>query len=146
MYRKNLKTSLIASTITTATPSIAHRTTRDDRAIIRRHRSSTAMGLALRAALWGGTAVALAAPAAANPAGGSVVAGTATITQPKPNVTQVNQSTGSAIINWQSFNVGASETTIFQQPSATSVTLNRVIGPDPSVIAGHIEANGRVVL
>ena len=34
----------------------------------------------------------------------------------------------------------------FQQPSASAVALNRVIGPNPSQIAGRIDANGQVVL
>ncbi len=35
----------------------------------------------------------------------------------------------SAVINWQSFSIGPNETTIYQQPSASSISLNRVIGP-----------------
>ena len=34
----------------------------------------------------------------------------------------------------------------FHQPSTSSVTLNRVVGPNPSQIAGRIDANGQVVL
>ncbi|MCX7171250.1 MAG: MBG domain-containing protein [Proteobacteria bacterium] len=51
-----------------------------------------------------------------------------------------------AIINWQGFSIGASETTRFIQQSAASSVLNRVIGPDPSVILGTLTSNGRVFL
>lgn len=51
-----------------------------------------------------------------------------------------------AIIHWQGFSIGASETTRFIQQSAASSVLNRVIGPDSSVILGTLTLNGRVFL
>ncbi|MHB8167982.1 MAG: two-partner secretion domain-containing protein, partial [Sulfuricella sp.] len=51
-----------------------------------------------------------------------------------------------AIINWQGFSIGASETTRFIQQSAASSVLNRVIGANPSVILGTLTSNGRVFL
>ena len=84
-------------------------------------------------------------PANAQPQGGKVVAGKASISQ-TATVTTVDQSSALAAVNWQSFNVGSAETVIFQQPSASAITLNRVVGPDPSLIAGHIVANGNIVL
>ena len=81
----------------------------------------------------------------ARPAGASVVAGAATIAQ-SATVTTVDQSTPRAAINWQSFNVGSRQTVQFDQPSSSAVALNRVIGPNPSQIAGRIDANGQVVL
>ena len=59
---------------------------------------------------------------------------------------QVRQTSDRAAINWQSFNVGSNASVNFQQPSAASWTLNRVTGPDPSVIAGRMTANGGVAL
>lgn len=79
------------------------------------------------------------------PTGGVVVGGAATIAN-TPNTTQINQSTNRAIINWQSFSVGQNQAVNFQQPSSQSLTLNRVTGPDMSVIAGHITANGGIAL
>ena len=87
------------------------------------------------------------APAAAGPEGGSVVGGAATIQgQGGPAVT-VNQSSNSAIINWNTFNIGAKESVTFNQPSSSSVALNRVTGGlGPSQILGTLTANGRIFL
>lgn len=83
----------------------------------------------------------------ANPQGGQVVGGSATISTPTPNTTQINQATDKAIINWQSYNVGHNEQVIYQQPNASSIALNR-IDPNqgPSSIFGMIKANGQVWL
>jgi filamentous hemagglutinin family protein len=52
---------------------------------------------------------------------------------------------GPAIINWNTFNVRANESIRFNQPSASSVALNRVTGGlGPSEIMGTLTANGRV--
>jgi filamentous hemagglutinin family protein len=85
--------------------------------------------------------------ALANPLGGQVVGGTATIGgQGTPQVT-VNQGSQRAIINWNTFNIGAGEKTRFVQPGIDAVALNRVTGNQgPSTILGTIEANGRVFL
>jgi filamentous hemagglutinin family protein len=82
----------------------------------------------------------------ANPTGGVVTAGDATISQ-TATTTQINQSSDKAIINWNSFNIGANEATHFQQPNANSITLNR-INPDQgaSQIFGQLTSNGRIVL
>ena len=84
-------------------------------------------------------------PAAGGPAGGTVVGGAATIQgQGGPAVT-VNQSSSSAIINWNTFNIGVRESVRFNQPGASSVVLNRVTGGlGPSEILGTLTANGRV--
>ena len=74
-----------------------------------------------------------------------MVAGAAAISQTANN-TAINQSTQRAAVNWQSFDVGSQQRVTFNQPSAQLVTLNRVTGPDPSRIAGRIDANGQVVL
>lgn len=84
-------------------------------------------------------------PAPAAPRGGSVVEGSATISQSGP-VTNIDQSTNRAVIDWLGFSIGAGETVNFHQPTNLSVTLNRVIGNESSVIAGALNANGRVFL
>ena len=58
----------------------------------------------------------------------------------------INQSSASAFINWQSFNIGIGQTTTFNQPSASSVTWNYISDPSASSINGNINANGYVVL
>ncbi|HKM64408.1 MAG TPA: filamentous hemagglutinin N-terminal domain-containing protein, partial [Acidisphaera sp.] len=83
--------------------------------------------------------------AGARPQGGQVVAGSASIST-TPSTTTIDQTTQRAAINWNSFNVGSQQTVTFEQPSASSMTLNRVSGPDPSKIAGHIDANGGIVI
>src|SRR5579859_591381 len=111
----------------------------------------TARSLLFGTALQTSLAVALALPAHAQPApnarptGGVVVGGSASISQ-TANSTAINQASQRAAVNWQSFNVGSQQSVNFNQPSASAVTLNRVVGPDPSQIAGRINANGQVVL
>ena len=61
------------------------------------------------------------------------------------NLLQITNSPN-AIINWQSFSIGANEITRFVQGSASSAVLNRVAGPDPSSILGALQSNGRVFL
>ncbi|MGN6698042.1 MAG: two-partner secretion domain-containing protein, partial [Thermomicrobiales bacterium] len=81
----------------------------------------------------------------ARPAGGTVVAGSAAISRSATN-TQVTQSSQRAAIDWRSFDVGSRQSVTFAQPSSSAVALNRVTGPDPSQIAGRIDANGQFVL
>ncbi|HEV2333832.1 MAG TPA: filamentous hemagglutinin N-terminal domain-containing protein, partial [Gammaproteobacteria bacterium] len=84
--------------------------------------------------------------ALANPTGGQVVGGTATISTPSANGTVINQGSQRAVINWQQFSVGANQYVQFVQPSSSAVVLNRVIGSNPSSIFGNITANGQVFL
>jgi len=99
-----------------------------------------------RTLLAGASAISLASLALAGPEGGNVVAGSATISAPTATQTQINQSTDKAIINWNSFNVGSNESAVFNQPNASSVTLNRIFDQNASVIAGQVSANGRLIL
>lgn len=87
----------------------------------------------------------LAASCWANPAGGDVTAGQAAIQQANGQMT-ITQSTDRAIIQWQSFSIGSGESVRFIQPGALSAILNRVVGVDPSVILGALQANGQVFL
>jgi filamentous hemagglutinin family protein len=83
--------------------------------------------------------------ARANPVGGTVVQGSASFNTSGSQFT-INQSSSSAFINWQSFNLVAGETTTFVQPSSSSVTWNYINDPSASSINGNINANGYVVL
>jgi filamentous hemagglutinin family protein len=84
-------------------------------------------------------------PLMGNPTGGAVVAGAATIGPAGATLT-INQSTQSAIINWQSFSIANGETTKFIVPNSGSETLNRVVGGNPSAIYGSLQSNGIVYL
>ena len=106
---------------------------------------------AVLSALFGGLLSAAAAqaqtspPVNALPTGGHVSAGQAAISQNGAHMV-IQQGSDRAAINWQTFNVGKDAHVQFQQPSAASVTLNRVMSADPSQIFGRISANGQVVL
>ncbi|HSW13454.1 MAG TPA: filamentous hemagglutinin N-terminal domain-containing protein, partial [Solimonas sp.] len=82
----------------------------------------------------------------ASPSGGQVIAGQAGIGHPTANGTVINQTSASAVINWQQFSVGSSEYVVFNQPSASAAVLNRVVGGHASEILGNLSANGRVFL
>jgi filamentous hemagglutinin family protein len=81
----------------------------------------------------------------ANPTGGTVAQGAATFNSSGSQFT-VNQASANAFINWQSFNIGAGETTTFVQPSSTSVVWNQINDVNPSQILGSLNANGYVIL
>ena len=83
--------------------------------------------------------------ALAAPTGGAVSAGQAAIHQ-AGNITDIRQSSQNAAINWQNFSIGAHETVNFHQPNAESLTLNRVIGNERSIIDGAMNANGKVFI
>jgi filamentous hemagglutinin family protein len=79
----------------------------------------------------------------AAPSGGVVTSGNATINQ-VGKTTNINQSTSKASINWQKFGIKADEVVNFIQPDKNSITLNRVIGNERSIIDGALNANGQV--
>jgi filamentous hemagglutinin family protein len=74
----------------------------------------------------------------ANPTGANVVRGTAAIHQ-AGNLLQITNSPN-AIINWQSFSIGANEVTRFIQQSPSSAVLNRVTTQNPSQILGSLQS------
>lgn len=81
----------------------------------------------------------------ANPDGGVVAGGQASISSPDSNTVVVNQTSDKAIIDWSSFNINPNETTRFQQPSSNSITLNRVNPANgASNILGALTANGQI--
>ncbi|MEM7077866.1 MAG: filamentous hemagglutinin N-terminal domain-containing protein [Pseudomonadota bacterium] len=81
----------------------------------------------------------------ANPQLDSVVAGDVTLRESGTTLT-VTQTTDRAILNWNSFDIGAGEKTDFVQLDSDSVVLNRVLGPGISTIAGELTAVGRVFI
>ena len=82
----------------------------------------------------------------ASPEGGQIVAGQGAISQPGGTSTQITQASDRIAIDWQTFNVATNESVTFDQPTADSVALNRILDQNPSQIFGAINANGQVFL
>ncbi len=79
---------------------------------------------------------------AGGPTGAQVVVGKATITRPNAYETLINQASNKALIDWTSFSVPSGFLVDFNQPGKSSLTVNRVTGPDVSQIDGKLLANG----
>ena len=78
------------------------------------------------------------------PTGPNVVSGSATVATSGAQMTVTNSP--SAVLNWQSFSIGAPNGVHFQQLDSASQVLNRVTGNDPSQILGSLTSNGGVWL
>ena len=83
-------------------------------------------------------------PPATLPSGLQVAAGQASLATQGAQMTVRN--TPGAILNWQGFSIGASAGVHFEQANAASKVLNRVSGPEPSLILGSLTSNGQVWL
>lgn len=106
----------------------------------------SAPGLAANGSARVGMAVSATPPVnAVGLSGGNVTAGSATIHQNGSN-TIINQTSNKAAIDWNKFSVGANESVRFNQPNASSLTLNRVTGTESSAIMGNLSANGHVFI
>ncbi len=96
-------------------------------------------------------AVLVAAPAIittqahAGPENGVVTGGSASI-DVSGNTTTIQQSSDRAIIRWDNFDVNAAEHVRYQQPSTSSITVNRITDSKASRIDGRVSANGNIVL
>jgi filamentous hemagglutinin len=96
-------------------------------------------------------AVGSCAPAGKNPTPGFtaptgfVTSGQATATQ-SGNTLTVNQTSSQAILNWASFNISSDGKVVFQQPTTTSIALNKIFQQSPSSIFGQLTANGQIYL
>src|SRR5262249_4997984 len=88
-------------------------------------------------ALWGNKAL-------ASPVGATVMQGSAVLSSQGSQLTI--RTSDRAFINWQSFNIGVGETTLFIQPSSSSLVWNKINDSNPSQILGNLSANGYVVL
>jgi filamentous hemagglutinin family protein len=82
--------------------------------------------------------------AVANPQGLTVVSGSAHTVQ-HGSTLQITTSRN-AVLDWNSFNIGLGESTVFHQPSATSIVFNNINNANPTTIYGSLQANGIVVL
>jgi filamentous hemagglutinin family protein len=79
------------------------------------------------------------------PTGGVVTAGQAAIAQAGSQMT-IATGTARTVIDWQDFSIAGGNKVAIQQPTAASITVNEVTGPNPSRIFGDLSSNGRVVL
>ena len=111
------------------------RTTRSGRPM-RRHPLAMAALLVL-----GGANAAFALPL-----GEKIVAGQVGVSRPGAGNMLIQQRSGSGIVNWGGFSIDRGERVQIQQPQASSVLLNRVVGADASRIFGQLSANGKVFL
>ena len=115
------------------------------------HGNQGLMARNFRGALLGSSALVCAvlnvagAHAGTLPTGAAVAAGSATIAS-NGTATTISQSSQNAVINWQSFSVGAGNTVAFNLANAGGATLNRVTGTATSQIAGQITSNGSVYI
>lgn len=78
------------------------------------------------------TLVAVAASAQSLPTDGYVVAGAATISQPNTTLLNITQQTDRAVLTWNSFSIGASNRVEILQPGSSSISIQQVIGQNPS--------------
>jgi filamentous hemagglutinin family protein len=96
-----------------------------------------------------GTAVtipgALTSMAFAAPVGGQVVGGSGSITSVGPN-TAIQQNSSRLVIDWNSFGTNARESVTFSQPGSGAIALNRVVGQNPCILLGRLDANGQVFI
>src|SRR5271165_5707897 len=76
---------------------------------------------------------------------GFVSSGKATAVQ-SGNSLAIDQASAKALLNWATFDVSADGKVTFNQPSATSVALNRIFQGNPSAIFGSVSANGQIYL
>ncbi|MHB1567514.1 MAG: two-partner secretion domain-containing protein [Acidiferrobacter sp.] len=81
----------------------------------------------------------------AAPLGGQVLSGSGSIGV-TGNTTTITQTSPTLHLSWQSFNVGADQTVTFHQPTSQSLAVNNILSTTPSLIDGHITANGQVWL
>ena len=109
---------------------------------MRIHSSKRVIGLSLTALLFI-SPMGMFGPAFAL-TGFEVVSGDATLSQ-TGDVWNVTSTSQAAIVQWQTFNVGANQTVNFILPDVTASLLNRILG-GPSTILGRINSNGTVLL
>jgi filamentous hemagglutinin family protein len=124
-----------------ATPSRAQRTpTRSPQSLRLTLLSHALLGAGLLSPVLGGAPV----RAQGLPTGLQVVSGQASVLTQGSQMTVRNSA--NAILNWQSFSVGAGRGVHFDQASAASKVLNRVTGGEASQILGSLTSNGQVWL
>ena len=101
------------------------------------------MGVGLFGFVLGSPGAALAANL---PTGAQVVSGDININQISSDTMHILQGSQSAIVNWQSFDIGHGALVDIVQPNVDSAMLSRVLGNKLSEIYGTLNANGHLYL
>ena len=117
--------------------------------VVRRRRPALLVSTALCATVTMVVSLPAAAQPAANahPTGGVVVGGSASISQHQrqPDDRHPDQPARRDQLAELQCRQPAAQVQ-FVQPSSSAVTLNKVVGPNPSQIAGQIDANGQIII
>ena len=79
------------------------------------------------------------------PTGAQVVHGNVNITQ-AGGAMNIQQASRNAIVNWQSFNIGAGNSVQINQGGVNAAMLARVVGGDASQLLGSLKADGKLFL
>jgi len=79
------------------------------------------------------------------PTGAQVVHGNVAINQ-AGGAMNIRQASQNAIVNWQTFNIGAGNSVRIEQGGAQAAMLARVVGGDPSKLLGALKADGKLFL
>ena len=82
----------------------------------------------------------------ANPSGGRVISGQATISGVGTPQVVITQTTQKAILHFNSFDIRQNESTRINQLSSSSWMLGRILDNNPSRIDGSLFANGNLIL
>lgn len=84
----------------------------------------------------------------AAPTGDRIVSGNADIGLDPNDASRtiIDQTSQNVAIDWDSFNIGATESVLFNQPNVDAIALNRDFSGSPSNILGNLDANGNVFL
>ena len=85
-----------------------------------------------------------AALAANLPTGAQVVSGDVNINQLSNDAMRIVQGSQSAIVNWQSFDIGHGALVDIVQPNVDSAMLSRVIGNNLSEIHGSLNSQRQI--
>lgn len=93
-----------------------------------------------------GLSVVLPAVSAAGSPEGRVLGRQTSIQTVSPVALPSGQTSGAAILNWNSFSFVTNEAVSFLQPSEYSIALNRIIGWDQSVVLGQLPSESQSVL
>jgi filamentous hemagglutinin family protein len=115
------------------------------------HKKSKAARLVLAVAALSVGQLAMAVPATrAIPVLDNIASGAATVTAGTASdgrtLLTVDQTSDKLVANWTSFEVGQFSRVLFNQPTASSMALNRIAATAPSQIFGQVQANGQIIL